>query len=77
MGVGAHQVQGGRLRRGRGLAGEVAEHGDGGVHLDVPVALGGIVEPAVTAHACRGLAAERLPAQTRSSGSSARMPSRS
>jgi hypothetical protein len=51
VGVGAHQVQRGGLRRGRGLAGEVAEHGDGGVHLDVPVALGWVVEPAVAA--CR------------------------
>ena len=43
MGIGADQVQRGGLRRGRSLAGEVAEHGDGGVHLDVPVALGGVV----------------------------------
>jgi hypothetical protein len=31
MGVGAHQVQRGGLRRGRAPTGEVAEHGDGGV----------------------------------------------
>ena len=49
MGIGANQVQRGGLRRGRDLAGEVAEHGDGGIHLDVPVALGGVVEPAVAA----------------------------
>jgi hypothetical protein len=43
-----------RLTAGRpGPAAEVAVDGNGGVHLDVPVALGGVVEPAPGAHAAR------------------------
>jgi hypothetical protein len=47
MGIRADQVKSGGLRGYWGLTGEIAEQGDGGVHLDVPVTLGWVMEPAV------------------------------
>jgi hypothetical protein len=50
MGVGADEVKRGQLRRTLGPA----EHGHGGIHLDMPVSLYGMMEPAPGPRAALG-----------------------